>query len=299
MNLSFKSFMLPFVISAVLLAQGCTSQSNYKSSAATMNQLIIAEPLSINFKTELAIANYSDFLIRAKLTNKQRAKVRFDRGLLYDSVGLRSLARIDFNQAVQLDTSLAKAYNFLGIHFIQDQHFSQAYEKFDAALEIDPNQEYARLNRGIALYYGNRPELAADDFIHFHQQKSEDPYRLLWLYFAEVDFDAVNAKKNLKQRSVFISDRTWAKQVIRLYLDEMNQAQFINKLTINVKSNKELTERLCEAYFYLGKYNLHKGNHRAAASFFKLSLGTNVYEFVEHRYARLELDLMRIKKANK
>jgi lipoprotein NlpI len=38
------------------------------------------------------------------------------------------------------------------------------------------------------------------------------------------------------------------------------------------------------------------GYNGAAANFFKLSLSTNVYEFVEHRYARLELDLMRTKK---
>ena len=44
------------------------------------------------------------------------------------------------------------------------------------------------------------------------------------------------------------------------------------------------------------EYNQNKGYNSAAANFFKLSLSTNVYEFVEHRYARLELELMRIKK---
>jgi len=291
--------MLLIVLSLTLFTQACTSTNNHQSNSVAINQLVIAEPLQVSFKTELAIANYSDFLIRAKLTDEQRAKVLFDRGVLYDRVGLRSLARIDFSQSVQLDTRLAKAYNFLGVHFTQAQHFSQAYEKFDSALEIDPNQEYARLNRGVALYYGDRAELAAQDFFNFHQQQKDDPYRLLWLYFAELKFDAVSAKSNLKQRSVFISDRTWAKQIIRLYLNEINQTQFMDMLTVNIKSNKKLTERLCEAYFYLGKYNQRKGYHRAAANFFKLALSTNVYEFVEHRYARLELDLMRIKKANK
>lgn len=289
--------MLPIALSLALLTQACSSTNNNQNNSVAMNHLIIAEPLPISFKTELAIANYSDFLIRVKLSDEQRAKVLFDRGALYDSVGLRSLARIDFSQAIVLDTSLAKAYNFLGVHFTQAQQFSQAYEKFDSALEIDPNQEYARFNRGIALYYGDRPELAAQDFANFHQQQHEDPYRLIWLYLAEIELDAANAKNNLKQRAVFVADRTWAKQVIRLYLGEISQAQFINELTVSVRSSKELTDRLCEAYFYLGKYNQHKGYNRAAANFFKLSLSTNVYEFVEHRYARLELDLMRIKKA--
>ena len=75
----------------------------------------------------------------------------------------------------------------------------------------------------------------------------------------------------------------------------MSQKTFIALLADNVNSNKALTERLCEAYFYLGKYSQIQGDVNAAINFFKLTLSTNVYEFVEHRYAKLELDLMRQK----
>jgi lipoprotein NlpI len=93
-----------------------------------------------------------------------------------------------------------------------------------------------------------------------------------------------------------VDEKTWAKQVIYLFLGDINQREFVSELTVNINSNKALTDRLCEAYFYLGKYSQHQKNFGAAANFFKLSLSTNVYEFVEHRYARLELDLMRTKK---
>jgi lipoprotein NlpI len=43
----------------------------------------------------------------------------------------------------------------------------------------------------------------------------------------------------------------------------------------------------------LGKFNQRLGQNASAANYFKLALATNVYEFVEHRYAKLELDLMR------
>jgi len=185
------------------------------------------------------------------------------------------------------------AYNFLGIHFTQLQEFSQAYEKFDSALDLAPEHEYAYLNRGIALYYGSRPELAAIDFNNFHIKQQDDPYRLLWLYLTEHEIDANKAKQSLKSRAMFVDDRTWAKKIIHLYLGDISQQEFISSLTHNVRSNRELTDRLCEAYFYLGKYNQILANPNAAANFFKLSLSTNVYEFVEHRYAKLELDLMR------
>ena len=233
---------------------------------------------------------------RVKITEEQKAQLHYDRGVLYDSVGLRSLARLDFSQALQLKPDLIDAYNFLGIHFTQLKEFSQAYEKFDSVLELAPEHEYAHLNRGIALYYGDRPALAAQDFNDFHHKQSDDPYRLLWLYLAEYEVDATLAKQSLKARARLVDERTWAKQVIYLYLGEISQEQFVSELTNGIQSNKELTDRLCEAYFYLGKYNQNIGYHGAAANFFKLSLSTNVYEFVEHRYAKLELDLMRTKK---
>ncbi|MCW8834467.1 MAG: lipoprotein NlpI [Colwellia sp.] len=298
MTSSLNKFALILLICVALLAQGCATSTgaNNRSHSVGLEQLIIAEPAPVNFKSEIAIARYSDFLTRAKLTDEQNAKVLFDRGVLYDSVGLRTLARIDFTQALQLNNKLADAYNFLGIYFTQIREFSQAYEKFDSALDLDPNHEYAYLNRGIALYYGDRPELAAQDFEVFSQDHNDDPYRLLWLYLAQYQINVDTAKKNLAQKASMVDDLNWAKQVIHLYLGDITQEDFISGLAQGIDSNKALTDRLCEAYFYLGKYNQMQDNTGAAMNFFKLSISTNVYEFVEHRYAKLELDLMRTKK---
>ncbi|PKG84573.1 lipoprotein NlpI [Colwellia sp. 75C3] len=300
MHSLIKITLLTLLLSSTLLTQGCTSSPSGQSnniSSSIMNNLVIAEPLSINFKSEIAIARLSEVINRAKITDEQRAQLFYDRGVLYDSVGLRSLARFDFTHALQLKPNLIDAYNFLGIHYTQLQEFSQAYEKFDSALDLAPEHEYAYLNRGIALYYGSRPELASLDFQAFHHKQQDDPYRLLWLYLTEYEIDPLAAKYSLKQRAELVDDRIWAKQVIHLYLGDISQGQFVKNLTKNVKSNKELTERLCEAYFYLGKYNQTLGQRGSAANFFKLALSTNVYEFVEHRYAKLELELMRTKTA--
>ncbi len=277
------------------MIQGCAlpQTSAAVSSSATVDNLVIAEPLAINYKSEIAIARLTEVINRAQISDEQRAQLYYDRGVLFDSVGLRSLARFDFSHALKLKPNLIDAYNFLGIHFTQLQEFSQAYEKFDSALDLAPDHEYAYLNRGIALYYGSRPKLASIDFQSFHQKQQDDPYRLLWLYLTEYEVDPLAAKYSLKQRAKLVDERTWAKQVIYLYLGEKSQAEFVRSLTTNVRSNKELTERLCEAYFYLGKFNQILGNDASAANYFKLALGTNVYEFVEHRYAKLELDLMR------
>jgi lipoprotein NlpI len=260
-----------------------------------MNQLVIAEPLAINYKSEIALARLSEVIQRAELTDDQRAQLYYDRGVIYDSVGLRSLARLDFNRALRLKPDLVDAYNFLGIHYTQLQEFTQAYDAFDSAIDLAPEHEYAFLNRGIALYYGGRAELALDDFSVFHQQKKNDPYRILWLYLAEVENDKVQAKLALKDYSTLVADNVWAKTIIQLFLGEISQQTFISQLTAGVNSNKALSERLCEAYFYLGKFYQLRNQDKVAANFYKMALSTNVYEFVEHRYAKLELDLLRQK----
>lgn len=287
--------LLFLLLCTTVFIQGCTifKPQNNLSSSPRVDNLVIAEPLAINFKSEIAIARLTEVINRAKISDDQRAQFFYDRGVLFDSVGLRSLARFDFTHALKLKPTLIDAYNFLGIHFTQLQEFSQAYEKFDSALDLAPDHEYAYLNRGIALYYGSRPKLASMDFQAFHQKQQDDPYRLLWLYLTEYEVDPIAAKYSLKQRAELVDERIWAKQVIFLYLGKISQTEFVNSLATNVRSNKELTERLCEAYFYLGKFNQRLGQNASAANYFKLALATNVYEFVEHRYAKLELDLMR------
>jgi lipoprotein NlpI len=289
-QLSQALFSKVLLISGLLLTQGCLSTSPEQS---VIGDLIIAEPIAISYKNEIALARLTQVLQRAEISDGQRAELFYQRGVEYDKVGLRALARFDFNQALNLKPDMSDAYNFLGIHFTQLREFNQAYDAFDSAIELAPDHEYAYLNRGIALYYGGRPNLAADDFKVFRQYQQNDPYRLLWQYLADVELDQQKANQDLVVYAQQIDKGVWAKNVIKLYLGEMSQDTFIAGMAKNVNSNEALTERLCEAYFYLGKYSQLQGNVNAAINFFKLALSTNVYEFVEHRYARLELDLMR------
>ena len=281
------------IVSFVLCVQGCASLNGNNAESSSIGQLIIAEPATVNYKSEIAILRLSDVILRADITDEQRAQLFYDRGVIYDSVGLRSLARLDFNRALKLKPDLVDAYNFIGIQYTQLQEFNQAYDSFDSAIDLQPDHEYAYLNRGIALYYGGRPLLARDDFEAFHNGQLDDPYRVLWLYLAEYEINPEQAAKDLLMRSSQISDNTWAKSIIDLYLGKLSQGEFIQNLTNNISTNKELSDRLCEAYFYLGKYSQINDQDGSAANFFKLALSTNVFEFVEHRYARLELDLMR------
>ncbi|BBN80872.1 lipoprotein NlpI [Pseudoalteromonas sp. A25] len=280
-------FILPLVL---LGLTGCqTSPSN---STQHVVNVPLSVPLAANFRNEIAIARYSELLNASDLQTEQKAQLYYNRGMLYDSLGLSTLARIDFNRAVKMKPDLAEVYNFLGIHHTLSQEYGQAYEMFDTVLELDEQHEYAYLNRGIALYYGERPRLATQDLTAFLARSPQDAYRVMWLYLAQVQVNPEQAFVQLKENSSALDKEEWASQLVQLYLGEMSEAQFLAQLGEGISNQQEYAQRLCEAYFYLAKRYQARGETQVAIDFFKLVLATNVYEFVEHKYARLELDLL-------
>ncbi|KPH61004.1 lipoprotein NlpI [Pseudoalteromonas porphyrae] len=275
---------------AVLSLSAC--QSTSQAEPTPIVNVPFTAPLASDFRSEIAIARYSELLNRTDLEPEQQAKLYYDRGVLFDSLGMPTLARIDFNRAVQLKPNLAEVYNFLGIHHTLMQQYEKAYELFDSALELNEQHEYAYLNRGIALYYGNRPVLASADLSEFLARAPSDPYRVLWLYLAQADDEPIKALANLKANAQGLDDSQWAYGLISLYLGDMSEHSFLATISEGVKSEQEYAQRLCEAYFYLAKMYQAEGLNYQAADFFRLTLATNVHEFVEYKYARLELELM-------
>ena len=69
--------MLVTVICMALFTQSCATldKPSNNSSSAALSQLVIAEPLAINFKSEIAIARLSEVLNRVKVTDEQKAQL--------------------------------------------------------------------------------------------------------------------------------------------------------------------------------------------------------------------------------
>jgi lipoprotein NlpI len=178
MECKLRTTIVAVVVGASMLLSGCAATLGSNDNIA--GQMIVA-PVMPDYKLEVTLAKLNEILATMELTDEQRARFHYDRGVIYDSVGLRLLGRIDFHQALKLQPDLADAYNFLGIYYTQEGEFDSAYEAFDGVLELSPNYDYAFLNRGIALYYGERYELAVDDMKAFYDRDPSDGYRALWL----------------------------------------------------------------------------------------------------------------------
>ena len=284
---------LSIIILVSALLFGCASNDSTSQNYKHMGNLLLAEPTPMSERSQMAIARYTHILGTAELDDEQKAQLFHQRGTLYDSVGLSGLAQYDFNQAIRLKPDLAEAYNSMGVHYTQQMNFIQAYEAFDATLDINPEMELAFLNRGIALYYGGRPDLAARDLGTFYNRNASDPYRALWRFLASSEVDKSKAMLELAQQRKNLDQQNWATKLVDLFLEETTEGELLSALISGVTSQQQLTDRLCEAYFYLGKYHSARGNNGVASNYFKLALSTNVFEYVEHRYARLELNLLR------
>lgn len=271
----------------VVLLTGCSSTSyDWRQSA------VLAIPLQPSLQQEVMLARMEQILSSRALSDGERAQLLYERGVLYDSLGLQALARNDFTQALALRQDMPEVFNYLGVYFTQSGQYDAAYEAFDSVLELDPEYRYALLNRGIALYYGGRYKLAQEDLLNFYQDDPDDPYRVLWLYLTESELNKDEALKALRQRYNAASRDNVGWNIVALYLGDMSEVEFMRRLQDNSTDNTSLAEHLSEAYFYLGKRYLSKGDVDGAVSLFKLTMANNVHNFVEHRYAMLELSLL-------
>lgn len=254
---------------------------------------LIPEPQAVSYRTELAIARLSEILYRAELSDEQSAQLYYDRGVMYDSVGLRSLARLDFMRALRLKPDMADAYNFVGIHHTVNGEFDAAFEAFDSALELAPEHEFAYLNRGIALYYADKTDLAVTDFERFLALKPNDAYRIVWLYMAQNAVQPEQALARLQRNKLALDSAEWSTNIVRFFAGELSEQALLDSVIEDLSSPQQLAERLCEVYFYLAKWHDSQQRPEQALSYYKRVLATNVYEFVEHRYARLEMSRLR------
>ena len=278
---------LPILFFTFLLS-GCVGLNN---SFVSKNKVVLADQNpSQHFEQEVMIVRISQVLLVGKMSNEERASLHFERGVLYDSLGLWALARYDFTQALALQPKMAAVYNYLGLYLLLDEDYDGALEAFNTVFSLDPDYEYTFLNRALDFYYVERYNLAEQDFLAFYQRNKSDPYRVLWLYLNELKFKPAEAQKNLAQRAVGLSQDYWGTYIVQYYLGKLWVQELQAKAQqFATKTATQYAEILTETYFYLAKQKLNMGQVDEAETLFKLAVANQVYNFVEYRFAVFEL----------
>ncbi len=73
------------------------------SSTAWRKDAVLAVPLQPTLQQEVILARMEQILASRALSDDERAQLLYERGVLYDSLGLRALARNDFHKRWQSD----------------------------------------------------------------------------------------------------------------------------------------------------------------------------------------------------
>lgn len=289
---NFHLWLFNFV--AILLLSGCV---NRNSDLISPTKLPLSElNPQLRFEQEVMLARLTQVLQEAQLSTAERAELHFERGVIYDSLGLWSLARNDFTLAVEYQPKMAAAYNYLGLYLLLEDDYDSSVDAFNAVLDIDPKYDYTHLNRGLAFYYSGRYSEAQRDLLRFYEADKTDPYRVLWLYFNELESVPEEATNNLITRSKGLSADFWGTTIVDYFLGKFTLDQLRLKMNAQAKPNTvQYAEVLTETYFYLAKQTLKLNQVNEAMSFFRLAAANQVYNFVEYRFALFELAQLRAK----
>ncbi|CAL1329379.1 Lipoprotein NlpI [Candidatus Providencia siddallii] len=284
-------FFTHILLTLIIFNIGCNSNKYDKKK-------IFAIPLQPTLQQEIVLTRIEQILTSHSLSNYEYGQLLYERGVIYDSLGLKTLARNDFLKVLNIRPDIPEIFNFLGIYFIQSGNYENAYEAFDSALELNPNYRSVLMNRGIALYYGGRYKLAQEDLLNYYKIDPNDPFRSLWLYIIENNINKKKAKDNLIYRFNNAKKESFGWNLVEYYIGYINNNILINRLKKKITNNVLLAEYLSRINFYLGKYYLYMEDKDNAIISFKLSIANNVHYFIEHRCSLLELSILNYEKNN-
>lgn len=285
--LDLRFFRFLSLFAAMLWLVGCVQS---RDQFIAPNKVILAEQTpNSHFEQEVMISRIGQVLLVGKLSQAERAELHFERGVLYDALGLWGLARYDFTQALALQPKMVAVYNYLGLYLLLEQDYDGALEAFNAVLDLDPSYAYSHLNRGLNFYYVQRYNLAQEDLMAFHQADPTDPYRVLWLYLNEQKLKPQQAYANLVERAKGLSKEFWGTNIVQYYLGNISIAELQERAQKFAENQQQFAEILTETYFYLAKQKLNSGETDDASALFRLAVANQVYNFVEYRFAVFEL----------
>ena len=240
-----------------------------------------------------AIEDYS----KAIELNPKYATAYNHRGEAWNRRGDYDHAIEDYNKAIGIDPTYPYAYNNRGNAWKNKGEYEYAIRDYSKAIELNPKLALAYSNRGNAFYCLGKFREAIPDYlkaIENNYQPKDYPYLRLLLASRRVSKEDYERYK--KEFSDYVASQKmdeWIREISIYYLEgHKTEFHIINHAQQTGKNQREIKERLCEAYFYLGEYRLMKGDRKGAEEFFRKSMETNIHFFVEYQSSKAMLKLM-------
>jgi len=182
------------------------------------------------------------------------------------------------------------------LYFLKGQ-YEPAVADFTRVIEINPKDFQAYINRGNAYYDQGYFKKAAGDYQKAIEINAEDEYARIWLLLALRKVSKDDYYVYLEEFENYVkSSRSekWVRTISRYYqwMYGLTESDVLSAAQAG-RDKKEVRQRLCEAYYYIGEEMLWKGDRKAAEEFFNKSLETRAYDFREYGSSKAMLRLMK------
>jgi lipoprotein NlpI len=243
--------------------------------------------------SDKAIADYTKTIE----IDPKNASAYYNRGVAWDDEGDYGKAIADFTKAIELDPKYADAYNSRGVAWANKSDYDKAIADYTKAIELDPKNARAYNNRGDIFYYQTKFREAMADYNKAIENNFEpQDYPYLNLARTASKLSPEEYRKYLDKLYVYVmfqGTKDWIEIVSRYYsgLGPVTDSNVFAEARKG-KDQKEIMERLCSAYYYLGEKKFAQGDRKGAAEYFRKSIATKIDYSPEYRSSKAVLKLM-------
>jgi lipoprotein NlpI len=264
-----------------------------------------------------AIGDYG----RAIQRNPGYAEAYFNRARLSIIRGEYDEAITDFDHVVGLRPNYAEAYRNRGVAFQMKGEIDKAIADFDSAVHLDPYDPVPFANRGTVYAAIGEFTRAVTDFrsaialkpsvAGFHVKRAQailylghvdeaiaalktalqlDPsnaFAAIWLHIAHLKA-AADDTLEMKQVAASIDWNQWPAVILQLFLGDTTSERVKEAAVINADRTRR-SVRECQAAFYLGVFDLEKGDKTGAVDRFQAARDSCSSTLIEFAAAKAEL----------
>jgi tetratricopeptide (TPR) repeat protein len=150
-----------------------------------------------------------------------------------------------------------------------------------------PNESLAYFDRARAELYAGQVVQAADDLATAVKLEPTVAYFDIWLHLARARAGQQDDQE-LASNAEKLSKSTWPSTIVELFLQSKSPSEVLDRARLS-SSPQVRRQRLCEATFYAGEYQLEKTKREAAAQLLKEAVINCPQGFIEQAAAKLEL----------
>ncbi|MEK6551225.1 MAG: tetratricopeptide repeat protein [Pseudomonadota bacterium] len=234
-----------------------------------------------------AIADYN----RALELDPRRVRAYNNRGVAKRHKGDLDGAIADYNRALELDPRRVNAYHNRGNAKKDKGDLDGAIADYNRTLDLDPRKAITYEARGRTHYYKGEFALATADF-NRAQELKPDTYTALRLFLARTR-SGTDGRNELTANTVKLDTTKWPAPVVALYLGKSSPVAVLKSAEhADPKTHKE---QLCEANFYIGQWQLTKGDRASATASLRTARDHCPKTFVEYTGAVHELKRLGVK----